>query len=113
MAQGNDLPSQDANVELDPIGFDFGPQMAAGEYITSLVALTCAVVAGYDPNPNSHLIGSPAIVSSTGSGSAFGQVNQRMGGLLGGVTYLVQCVVLTSQANKLSLWTHISAVTPS
>src|SRR5208282_2273036 len=107
MSQGNDLwPPQDADVELETIGFDFGDTLEAGEQITSVIALTCEVASGTDPAPSSRVVGPSFIVTSTTTGAANGQVNQNIGALLGYTIYLLQCVVMTSLGQKLSLWMH-------
>lgn len=114
MSQGNDLaPPQDAVVELEGIGFDFGPALATGETITSVTSLTCMVWRGFDQSPSSRLSGPAFIVSSTKTGAPSAQVNQNFGGALGGTTYRLQCVVVTNAGESLSLWTHFGGVTPT
>src|SRR6266446_8593769 len=111
MSQGNDLsPPQDSVVELETIGFDFGADLASGETITSVTSLTCVNAAGFDQSPSSRLVGPNFIVASSKTGSPAGQVNQNFGGALGGVRYLLQCVVMTSNGHSISLWTHFTGI---
>ena len=113
MSQGNDLsPPQDAGVELENIGFDFGPELAVGEYILSIQEITCTADSGFDPAAQSHLGASNSIVTSTATSQPNAQVNTQVGGLLGEVTYLLQCVVNTSGLQRLSLYTHLAGKTP-
>ncbi len=78
----------------------------------SASSITCTADVGFDSAASSRLVGANFIVSSTKTGTANGQVNQQFGGALGGVTYLLQCVVVTSAPQHLSLWTHFSGKTP-
>lgn len=114
MSQTNDLtPPIDSSVELLTAGFDFGPVAGVGETIASITALTCAVYIGADANPSSRLIGSPSIVASKKTGVAALGVTFQVGSMLAGVTYRLQCVVLTTAGNELSLWTHFACVQPA
>jgi hypothetical protein len=114
MSQGNDLaPPQDAGVEYENIGFDFGPALAANETITSVLAMTCSADSGYDPSAQSRLSGTTSIVTSVATSIASQQVNTQIGFLLGNVTYLLQCVVQTSASQKLSLYTHLPSDFPT
>jgi hypothetical protein len=114
MSQGNDLsPPQDAGVEYENIGFDYGPALAAAEQISSVIAVTCTADQGFDPDAQTRLSGVTNIVTSVSSSQPNQQVNTQIGFLLGGVTYLIQCVVQTSANQKLSLFTHLPAITPS
>ena len=60
MAIANDLyPPIDAAVELETIGFDFGPALNAGVTVTAILSVTCAVhpgSIGSDPGIVSLLI---------------------------------------------------------
>src|SRR5271168_3924127 len=114
MSQTNDLsPPIDSSVELLTMGWDFGYVLAAGETIISIVEVTCSVgqfSSGADPNLASRMIGEPAIVTSPKTGIAAAAVAQQVGSMLAGVTYRLQCVVLTTQGNQPSLWTHFLCV---
>lgn len=61
---------------------------------------------GVDPNPHSHLIDAPALVTPDGT-TAQTATMQRIAGLLPDVRYTVRAVVTTSLGNTLSLWSHI------
>jgi hypothetical protein len=113
MSQTNDLlPPIDSSVEVLTIGFDFGRVLASGESIASIVELTCEVYLGADPSPASRLIGTPAIIASQQTKVAAAAVAQQVGSMLAGATYRLQCVVLTTQGNQPSLWTHFACVEP-
>lgn len=114
MARTNDLtPPIDTTVELLTIGFDFGPVLGVGETIASIASLTCSVYSGTDASPSSRLIGGSSIVASKATGAASSGIAQQVGSMLAGVTYLLQCVVLTTGGNRPSLWTHLSCVQPT
>jgi hypothetical protein len=114
MSQGNDLsPAQDAGVEFENIGFDFGPALAPTEQITSVTAITCSADTGFDPDSQTRLSGSSSIVTSTATSQPNQQVNTQVGHVIGGVTYLIQCVVATSAGQSLSLYTHLPGNVPT
>lgn len=109
----NDLsPPIAASVEKDTVTFDFGPRLAASVTITSVVSVTCSVHAGVDPTPSARLIGTPQIGASPQTGAASQAVLQQVGTMVGGATYLLQCVVQTSDGNQPSIETHLPCVTP-
>ena len=114
MAQTADLtPPIDATLELETIGFDFGLALAATTTIASVQSLTCAVHKGTDASPSSRLIGGTTIVPSKSTGLVAQAVAQNIGNAIAGVTYLLQCVVNTSDGQKLSLWARIACVLPT
>jgi hypothetical protein len=114
MSQGNDLsPAQDAGVEFENIGFDFGPALAAAEQITSVTSITCSADSGFDPDAQSRLSGVSSIVTSTATSQPNQQVNTQIGHVLGGVMYLIQCVVATTGGQSLSLYTHLPGDWPT
>lgn len=114
MSQTNDLmPPIDSSVELLTIAFDFGLVLGVGETIASITSLTCAAYIGTDASPSSRLIGSPSIIASAKTKAASSAVAQQVGSMLAGVTYRLQCVVLTTAVNELSLWTHFACVQPN
>ena len=92
------------------IGFDFGLVLGQYETIVSVASLACAAYSGIDPAPNSRLIGSPQIIISQKTQALASAVAQRVGGMLAGVTYRLQCVVQTSLGNYPSLWTQFACV---
>jgi hypothetical protein len=87
-------------------GLDFCNDLTEGE---SLVGAVWEVIVreGADPDPGSHLIGAPMLVTPDGT-TAQTATTQRIEGLLPDVTYTVRAVVTTSLANKLSLWSHVA-----
>lgn len=76
-----------------------------GETLTETV-WDLTVREGDDPDPNSHLIDAPALVTPEGTTAQTATI-QRIAGLLPDVRYTVRAVVKTSLGNTLSLWTHI------
>jgi hypothetical protein len=111
MAQTADLfPPIDATVEQETIGFDFGPALKAGVTITSVATITCAVHSGTDATPSARLVGGSSIVASQATGAPSAAVAQNIGNMLAGVTYVLQCVVNTSDGQKLSLWSRLPCV---
>jgi hypothetical protein len=82
--------------------------VTSGETISSVVgsAWNIAVTQGTDATPSSHLVGAAAIVIPDGATSNIA-TTQRISGLLPGVVYSVQAVVVTSLGNTKSLWAHI------
>lgn len=114
MSRTNDLsPPIDSSVELLTLGFDFGPVFGPGEVIASIISLTCSVYDGTDGNPASRLIGSPSIIPSPRTQVASGAIKYQVGSMLAGVIYRLQCVVLTTASNELSLWTHFACTQPN
>jgi hypothetical protein len=105
------VPSQDAGVESEFIGFDYGLILQPGESIQSATGVTCVVSVGIDPSPSSRLSGGTSLQLSQKTGVASGMVVTRFGGALSGVTYQLQCVVMTTLMQSLSIITYISGVT--
>ena len=96
-------PAQQGESEV--YGYNFVNDLATGDSIAGSVwALT--VVEGTDANPSSHLINAPWVESAT-------LVNQRISGLLAGVTYAVQITATTALNNTLIRFTHIEGVATS
>lgn len=97
-------------IESEVIGLDFVNDLEVDEVlITSVWSLR--VVSGEDPDPNDHLEGPSAVVAPDG-GSLKTATIQRIGGLFPGVTYLTRAIVITSQGNTKSLWSHIRGIEP-
>ena len=91
--------------ESQTYGLDFVNDLAEGESVTAAV-WELTVREGEDPNPGSHLVGPPVLVTPTGT-TVQTATMQRIKGLLPDVRYTVRAVVLTSASNTLSLWSHI------
>lgn len=85
--------------EDEPFGFDFRNDLIENETIQTAL-FSISVINGVDLTPSSHLSGSP-VISGT-------KVNQRISDLLPGVTYRLQAIVTTSQANTKSLWGRVT-----
>lgn len=113
MSQAADLsPAQDSTNETETITFDFGPTLAARETISSVVLMLCKAVVNpaKDPAPASRLIGSYVIGQSPNTNAANAAVLQRVGTMIGGVTYQLQCVVYTSSQQQLELRVNLPCV---
>ena len=112
MSVVNTLSPQDAAVEVEGIMFDFGLALATGETITTVTGVTCTVRVGADPSPSSRLSGGSMVATSQRTGAASAAVTTKFGGALAGVTYRLQCVVVTSGGQTLSIVTYISGQAP-
>lgn len=91
-----------AVLETEPVTFDFGNLLASnyasGVYITSVLEIIVTVAAGVDASPSSRLVGGPVITAgqSRTPPLANSAVVAWFGTMVGGVTYLLQCVVQLS-----------------
>src|SRR5262245_62826106 len=98
-------------VESERFGLDFVRDLQAGDTITS-AAWTLSVTPGSngtDPNPMSHLVGSPALATPAGTTRQTATV-QRISGLLPDVRYTARAVVGTAQGDTVTLYSHITSV---
>jgi hypothetical protein len=93
-------------VESRQYGLDLVNDISEGETLTA-AAWELIVREGVDPDPNSHLVGSPALVTPDGT-TAQTATTQRIAGLLPDVLYTVRAIATTSLGNTVSVWTHIS-----
>jgi hypothetical protein len=87
-------------------GLDFVNDLSEGESLTE-ATWELLVRSGTDLDPNSHLIGTPSLVTPDGTAAQTATMH-RIEGLLPDVTYTVRAVVRTSLDNTLSLWTHVT-----
>lgn len=108
-------PPIDSTVEQETLTFDFGPDVVAGVEITSIQQVTCiaTVNANLDANPQSRVLTSGAIIASPTTGQIAQAVAVLVGTMIGTVTYLIQCVVKTSDGQELSLWAYAPCITPA
>lgn len=90
--------------ENEVFGLDFVNDLPPLDSIRA-VSFTLIVDQGSDPNPSSHLNGSPGFSGTVAL--------QRISGLLGGVNYLIQATVTTALGNTISLYSYIRCITPS
>ena len=88
------------------LGLDFVNDLSDGESLTG-ATWELLVRSGTDPDPSSHLVGDPILVTPDGT-SVQTATTHRIEGLLPDVTYTVHAVVTTSLDNKLSLWSHVA-----
>lgn len=93
--------------DQDFYGFNFKPRLNLGETLTGAGNWSISAIIGFDPTPSNRLIGQPALI---GLGT---QVVQTIGGMIGGVKYLVQVIVFTSLGRKLVEFSHINCKAPS
>jgi hypothetical protein len=114
----NLLPNIDSTVEIETVTWDYGLILKTGVTITAVTALTCSVSkpasdTTTDPTPQSRIIGSPQLGPSPNSGGANQAVLCLVGTMIAGVTYLLQCVVTTSDGQTISLWQHLGCTQPT
>lgn len=118
-------PPIDSTVEEEKITFDFGPELAlpttdingnpvAGVTIQEIISTTCTAVinAALDSNPSSRIVGSPLLTTSPSTLQPNCAVIVLVGTMIGTVIYLLQCVVLTTDGQRLSLWGYLPCATP-
>lgn len=114
MAQATQLSPMDVGAS-EPITFDFAPQMSAGQVISGTPTVTCIVSSastGTDPTPSVRVIGTPQIGASPSTSAPNMAVRQQVGGVLGGVTYTLQCLAQVG-SSVLSLWARIPGDQPN
>ena len=110
---GSDFSTADpAVLEIDIYSFDWINDLNPGETILGNGSTIPAsglwvlsVVTGSDPAVNTHIIGSPTL-----SGSI---VSQVIGQLVGGVKYLIQVTIYTSNNRTLTAYSHVTCTTPA
>lgn len=116
MSQTNDLtPSIDAVVEQETIGFDYGPLLEDGVKIQSVLQMTVVVEensTANDSDPNSRLLTLPQVIPSKATGAVECGVGVLFGTAIADVTYVIQCVVVTTDNQRLSLWTRFLCMAP-
>ena len=106
-------PPIDAGVEIETICFDYGLILQdGGPSITSVSSMTCSVSSGADALAPSRLVGSSTVGASQETGASSSAVYQKIGNMVSGVTYLLQCVAAISDGQYLSLYAHISCSQP-
>lgn len=106
-------PPIDAVVEIETVTFDYGLILKSGITITAVSDIAISVVLGSDSSPTSRLVGSSQIMSSPTSKGAKQAVGQLVGTMIAGATYLIQCVVTTSDGQTLSLYARLACVQPA
>jgi hypothetical protein len=106
-------PAIDPTVEEESITFDFGPALGTGVSITSVDFTSCVVVQGVDPDAASRIINppAPALIASPATGAPNAAVVLLVGEMLAGVNYQLQCVVVTSDGQMLSLRADLPCAT--
>ena len=95
--------------EIENITFDYGPQLATTEVITSITWIKCAVISGND-SPSGHIQGSGTIIASPNTGLPNAAVLVQAKAMLGANTYQYQCMVLTSASQQLLLRVNLPCV---
>ena len=88
-------------LETSNYSYNFGPDLAVGETISSATWVLTAII-GLDTSPATRLIGTP-----TNSGQV---TTQAIGNLVAGETYLVRATVVTSNAQTLTAYSNVSCV---
>jgi hypothetical protein len=89
--------------------FDFVNDLGVGgEKLVSAV-WSISITQGDDPQVMHRLQGAPFIFTTQGNAVPTATM-QRIGGLQPGVTYCVRALVITSDTDQRSLWSHIQGV---
>ena len=117
MAQATQaLTPIDSSVEIETFAFDFGPALAASsETISSVISVSCTTSISSsitDSAASSRIIGVSSVASSPTTEAANSAVLQQFGTMLANVTYTLQCVVLTSGGQQLSVWRDLPCISP-
>jgi len=112
MSRSADLcPAIVAGVEQEYVKFDFGPGVAPGVTIDSIVAINCYSLDNSDPTPMSRILGGATIINSPATGQPGQALYQLFGNMIAGL-YLVQAIVQTSDGQTLSVearWPCVNA----
>lgn len=98
------LPKKSTLEDLEVL-FGFQDQMTFGTSING-VAVNASVYSGVDPSPATILDGLPVLQDTY-------YIKQNITGGLQGVTYLLTCVVTTSNALELSRQAYLSVLNPA
>ena len=112
MAATDDLQPPIDPGEIETVSFDFGPALATGETVRTIVSSSCAVLIGTDSSASERILGSPQIVASPSTGLASGGVAMRIGTMIADTVYRLQVFVTTSAGQTLTLYTHIQCAAP-
>lgn len=116
MPYGNDFPAIDPQVERVTATFNFDPWLGIGVTVTSVVSVTASVAQRsltQDAAPQAIISGVPQIgpvppmFPGVPAGLPGRAVLQQIANTQAGVTYLLQCLVLTSDGQELNLATHL------
>jgi hypothetical protein len=90
--------------DFGPYTIQFDNDLPTGEFVNG-VTVTMTLFDGTDPNPNSHLIGSPQITPNLAGVNTW--VLQRVGGLLAGNIYSINMVATSNQGFTMELYALI------
>lgn len=93
--------------EVETLTFDYSDLLGDDEFILSVESVKCAVVFGSD-DPAGKIIGSNLIIRSPETGKIDAAVLQRVGDMVGGVIYQIQCLVQTTGGQTLRLSANMS-----
>lgn len=116
MPYGNDFSVIDPTVEQVTGTFNFDPWLALGETVVAIISITVTnsnLSLVQDPNPQAIVFGTPMIgpvppaFPGTPSGAPNRAVLQQFSNCQSNVLYLAQCLVLTSNNQKLNLACHM------
>lgn len=106
-------PPIDAVVEYAYVVFDWGAILQNGVTIDSIEEVLCEVFEGVDDDASMRLIYPPFIFKSPTSCIDSTAVVQMVGNMVGGVVYRLQCIVMMTDGQQLSLWAHLECDTPT
>lgn len=120
MPYGNDFSVVDPTVEQVTTTFNFDPWLALGETVTAILSITVTnskFTLSQDPNPQAIIFGAPQIgpvppqFPGIPPGTPNRAVLQQVANCQSGVIYLLQCLVMTSNNQKLNLASHLACAT--
>lgn len=103
MYTGRDFDPADPG-EIEYFAFDFKRDVRESEVLNAAI-WTCAVKTGTDADPASHIISGAVIVGTI--------TQQKVSGLVAGVTYRLTATVQTNHGQILMLWSHVECRAPN
>ena len=106
-----DLSTIDTN-EIRTITFDYLNYLSPSQALSGVPTLFCTTLVGVDLLAQARLIGAPQIIASPANGRQGASVSQQIGQMVGGVTYVIQCVV-PAPPDIPSLWAQLPCDLPS
>lgn len=105
-----------ANTELRTFTFDFSSQMQPQDAIVDVLSITCTVdldsSEAMDGGSNNRLLGAFRIGTSPTTQIPKQAVLQQVGTCIGNVTYILYCLVLSTNGDNPALWGRLACIIP-
>ena len=98
--------------EQEYIYFDFGPGLAWGVTINGTPTVTCSVVVGNDPAPQSRVLSAPQVIASAETGAPLQCVKVLVGNMVPGTTYQLWCLAPCSNSETKSIRWNLPCSSP-